>query len=187
MSTRESLRVAVRDQSSYDLLRNDLENLILSPDAVHVLGRIESKPPITRFVIPSRRDKEASKQPSPVGVTTVDWTDDDWLTTTSRRASWKFRQVSLAKPLFYRPPRVWRLKAQKRFERGVRVLPQGEVIITDRLHAMLIGLQMGRAVIAIDNNNHKLTSYAETWFENEEPPVRFAKTFADALRIANHV
>jgi hypothetical protein len=51
------------------------------------------------------------------------------------------------------------------------------------LHAMLIGLQMGRSVIAIDNNNRKLSKYAETWFGATSPDVRFAKSFADAHQI----
>ncbi len=44
------------------------------------------------------------------------------------------------------------------------MLSSGETIVTDRLHAMLIGLQMGRSVIAVDNNNQKLSKYADTWF-----------------------
>jgi pyruvyl transferase EpsO len=63
------------------------------------------------------------------------------------------------------------------------MLSLGETIVTDRLHGMLIGLQMGRSVVAIDNNNFKLTKYADTWFGATQPDVRFANSFEDAGRL----
>ena len=68
-------------------------------------------------------------------------------------------------------------------ERGVRLLSPGETIVTDRLHAMLLALQMGRRVIAIDNANGKLTSYARTWFADGRAPVVFAEDLAHAAEL----
>lgn len=182
MSARENMRIGVRDQVSFDLLKHDVPNLILSPDAVHLLGPIESAPAQQPVVILARTDSESDQKASP--LESRDWLNDPVRLSASAWFSWRSRQLPLIKPLFYRQPAVWRAKAQRRLSRGVAVLSVGETIITDRLHAMLIGLQMGRRVIAIDNNNRKLTSYAETWFKDQLPNLQFAESFAHARRLA---
>ena len=81
-------------------------------------------------------------------------------------------------------PQRWRHIAEGRLRRGVDLLSSGEVVVTDRLHAMLLALQMGRRVVAIDNNNHKLSKYASTWFGDTNPPLTFADDFTTALELA---
>lgn len=70
--------------------------------------------------------------------------------------------------------------------RGVSVLSAGETIVTDRLHAMLIGLQMGRRVIAVDNNNHKLSAYASTWFTDLSLPLEFVGSLEEGVALVSH-
>lgn len=51
-----------------------------------------------------------------------------------------------------------------------------DVIVTDRLHAMLIGLAYGRSVVAVDSGYGKLDSYIDT-FLNEEPLLHHLSSF----------
>jgi pyruvyl transferase EpsO len=81
-------------------------------------------------------------------------------------------------------PSLMLARSRKRLARGVELLAGGETIITDRLHAALLGLQIGRSVIAVDNNNSKLSAYADTWFGSCTPDLRFARTFDQARRLA---
>lgn len=136
-----------------------MSKVVMSPDAVHMLGLIDAPAPIAKVVTLLRRDGESAR----TLVDGSDWPRDpvdlDLLRWWSNRA----HQVPPLKIFFRHAPGTWMSKAERRFQRGVRFLSQGETIVTDRLHAMLIGLQMGRQVIATDNNYGKLSAYAETW------------------------
>ncbi|WP_165901051.1 MULTISPECIES: polysaccharide pyruvyl transferase family protein [unclassified Curtobacterium] len=158
-AARPNTRLAVRDHRSAVAVRDMMSKVVMSPDAVHMLGSIEAPAPIAKVVTLLRRDGESAR----TLVDGSDWPRDpvdlDLLRWWSNRA----HQVPPLKIFFRHAPRTWMSKAERRFQRGVRFLSQGETIVTDRLHAMLIGLQMGRQVIATDNNYGKLSAYAETW------------------------
>jgi pyruvyl transferase EpsO len=156
---RARTRIAVRDSDSFDDLRQMTDDLVLSPDPVHLLGRISS-PPATQEILHVRRGDNESSGRLREGL---DWPTDPWDLNAFRWWSNRASSVPPAKLLFRRRADTWMRKAQRRFDLGVAFLSQGETIVTDRLHAMLIGLQMGRTVVALDNNYGKLTSYARTW------------------------
>ncbi len=46
---------------------------------------------------------------------------------------------------------------------GVEMLSRPQTIYTNRLHAMLLGLLLGREVRWFDNSYGKLSAYVETW------------------------
>lgn len=166
MAPRKKLRVAVRDQYSFDLLRPHVEDLLLVPDAVHLLGDIAAPEPTQRVVRLSRADIESASQP---GQRSVDWSRDPLKLAVPWWFSWRTKQLPAIQLLYNRQPTWWMRKAEDRFQRGVKLLSVGETIVTDRLHAMLIGLQMGRKVVARDNSNGKLSRYINTWFRDERP------------------
>jgi len=77
----------------------------------------------------------------------------------------------------------WEALARARVRRGLALLARGRVVITNRLHAGLLGEQIGRPVIFCPNANGKLRDYLDTWPGTSEPR-RWAETPADALRQA---
>lgn len=166
MAPRARMRIAVRDHHSLDALRPHVRELILSPDAVHLLGEIPAPEPTQRELHLSRADIEGVAR---AAEGSVDWQADTLDLLIPWWLSWRCQQLPMMKPLFAHPNEWWNARAQKRFSRGVALLARGETIVTDRLHAMLIGLQMGRKVVARDNNNGKLTKYARTWFADSPP------------------
>lgn len=175
---RESVKIAARDEPSRELLAGlgMRAEVLLMPDAVHMLGVIDAPRPVRQTMFLMRRDIEANERQA---AGTQDWPRDDLLTWLGRWRRWNPALSLVLNPSTER----WLEIGHRRFERGVAMLSAGETIVTDRLHAMLIGLQMGRSVIAVDNNNQKLTKYADTWFGATSPDVRFAKSFGDACRI----
>jgi exopolysaccharide biosynthesis predicted pyruvyltransferase EpsI len=180
--TREGIKIAARDEQSRQLLE-DLgihAEIILMPDAVHVLGAIDAPLPIRQTGFFTRRDAESA---DPGAIKGVDWSRDGLSTWIGCTARWLSEPYPALSRTLNPSSRGWLRIAHQRLKRGVKILSRGEIIVTDRLHAMLIGLQMGRSVIAIDNNNRKLSKYAETWFGATSPDVRFAKSFADARQI----
>jgi exopolysaccharide biosynthesis predicted pyruvyltransferase EpsI len=158
---RANTRVAVRDHRSAAIMGNLVPEVILSPDAVHVLGPIEAPQPTAEVVVLRRRDGESSGDLR----SGSDWPADPKDLNAARWWSNRVAGVAPLRTLFHRQPATWMSKADRRFRRGVDFLAQGETIVTDRLHAMLIGLQMGRKVVATDNSYGKLSAYAETWLQ----------------------
>lgn len=176
---RENLRIAVRDMPSQRELAEFGVDTILAPDSVHLLGSIAAKPARQEAIVLARRDKESnSNSPLP---NSVDWIEDPPSLRVSTWLSWRASKVEPAKRLFHAPHAQLMRRASTRLARGVEILSIGETIVTDRLHAALIGLQMGRRVLAVDNNNAKLSSYADTWHLERDANFRLFPSLRDAL------
>lgn len=162
MAPRRQLRIAVRDNESYENVAGQVDSVALIPDSVHVLGRIDAPSPIQSEIRLVRRDKEASGS---LG-NGVDWPSDPRGLRTSAWLSHRTKEVPALRQLYPQHPDYWRRRAEYRFQAGVKLLSKGETITTDRLHAMLIGLQMGRRVRVIDNSIGKLRKYYDTWLSD---------------------
>jgi pyruvyl transferase EpsO len=150
----------------------------LAPDAAH-LCRLPEVSIDRPSVVLGRRDNEAFQVAEATGI--------DWVTNAvGLAARWNRTHRSLCR----RFPSVgrfgglqaftWERLALQHLERGCRLLGSGAIVITDRLHAMLLGLQMGRPVVAIENRLGKLGNYCRTWGITEGDGLRFAQTFRDA-------
>ncbi len=182
-ASRRNLRMSVRDHTAASALTGIIDHAIIAPDAVHHLGFLPSDAPYQRYVVVARTDREAGGSAAPCG--SVDWKKDHPPLAIASSLRWKAPRLGRFRKLFNLQVDQWRRVANSRLDRGIEILSQGEVIVTDRLHAMLIGLQLGRPVIAIDNNNQKLTKYADTWFGHTQPNIRFAKSFEEAIKLVN--
>lgn len=178
MAGRKNMRIAVRDHSSFSAV-SDYVAPILAPDAVHHLGAIPAPAPTHSHVLLARADKESAQRN--VMPDSVDWPEDPFDLRALWWLGWRAQRFPIVAPALRRPVESWFGRAERRFERGVEILARGEVVVTDRLHAMLIGLQMGRNVIAIDNSTGKLSAYAHAWFDGAEAPVTFVTSFREAL------
>lgn len=159
---RENTRIAGRDHRSVELLRQMMGDVILSPDPVHMLGGIAAPPPTRDTVYLRRQDGESAGRLREGR----DWPSDPRDLNALRWWANRSAEIPPLKMMFQRKPATWMHKAGRRLTRGIAYLSQGEVIVTDRLHAMLLGLQMGRTVIATDNSYGKLSAYAHTWLSD---------------------
>lgn len=179
---RPGLRLAVRDDASLALVQGDVPAQ-LSPDAAHLLGQIPAPDPTRKYVVLARRDREsASRLPS--SEPAVDWVGgDSWWLQRTRTLNEQAHRLPGGEWLRRPTPRRWLSRAERRLRRGVRLLSPAETVVTDRLHGMLLALQMGRRVIAVDNNNQKLTAYADTWFGTVQPDVTFARSLEEAVAL----
>ncbi|MCR2785371.1 MULTISPECIES: polysaccharide pyruvyl transferase family protein [unclassified Microbacterium] len=181
MASRPQLRLAVRDTASLAEVRDLVADVTLAPDSVHMLGRLESAAPTREAVYLLRRDDESALPPG-TGAAAVDWPAMTFADRLAQRLRRTFFEGAVTRTM-NRSTERWFADAAKRLATGVALLSPGETIVTDRLHAMLIGLQMGRRVIAIDNANGKLTSYAGTWLEDLDLPLAFAADLPTAAEM----
>lgn len=153
----------VRDRFSLDYLVSHGIPAKLIPDAAHVLGELRAPAADRAVVALIRRDNESTGHRLPDHLVSTDWPRERRI---SRRARQAAAEVSKLMTLTGVPLIDYDRVAQTRVQRGIRLLSQGETIITDRLHAMILGLHLGRRVIAIDNNVKKLSRYRDTWLSN---------------------
>ena len=51
---------------------------------------------------------------------------------------------------------------------GIRLFSRYEMVLTNRLHAVILGLLLGRSVIAFDNSYGKLSTYYQSWLKGME-------------------
>jgi len=183
VGARRNMRIAVRDNHSFEALTDSTATVSLSPDAFHAYGQVDSESPKEKFVVLARTDAESATSGSE--IKSLDWPEDKLLLRQSTRVRKHSGRIPGLSKVVNPSPRGWEKISELRFRRGVSLLSRGETVVTDRLHGMLIGLQMGRKVVAIDNANQKLTRYAETWFGRTAPDLVFAKSFSEALRLAS--
>jgi pyruvyl transferase EpsO len=177
MATRRRLRMAVRDRASLAAVADLVPHVVLAPDSVHMLGRLEAAPP-TRDVVHLLRRDEESARPGHI-ETAIDWPAMTFADRLRQRLHRTVFEGAVTRTMNRTTDR-WFGDAAKRLATGIGLLAPGETVVTDRLHAMLIALQMGRRVIAIDNANGKLTSYAATWLDDLALPLTFAPDLSAA-------
>jgi pyruvyl transferase EpsO len=185
MRNHTKLRIYVRDLHSLDeLQKSGLNDITAMPDmAHHLAGKLIPDPLIgggdpLYFI---RRDEEGGKIPSTISFDsreTVDWVDS--ISARDRiafifliRAVRGLRAVNSSISLY----RLWYRLRDSTVRGGVELLSRSTTIYTNRLHAVLLGLLLGRNVIAFDNSYGKLSEYYQTWL-SEVPNLKFLKTEA---------
>ena len=73
--------------------------------------------------------------------------------------------------------------ARVRLMRGMRILSEGRVVVTDRLHAHVLSLLMGIPQVVLDNSDGKISAFIETW-TGESAITRQAARAQDAAVMA---
>jgi pyruvyl transferase EpsO len=70
--------------------------------------------------------------------------------------------------------------AWNRFRRGVGILSQGKVVITDRLHGHIISTLLDIPHVVLDNSYGKLSGFISAW-TSDYAGLRCAATMDDAV------
>ncbi len=175
MAGHRNLHVFARDYVSLDRLRNaGLERVSPAPDMAHALFGV-LKP--TVVAAPGsvlkliRGDKEASQPPAEFlgsDSATADW--DHGTVAAFREVSHPFVLRAVKAIGRYGRPLdahgLWYWHRDGLIQDGVNLFSRYEIIVTNRLHAILLGLLLGKEVRAWDNSYGKLSAYYEAWLSN---------------------
>lgn len=202
------VQIFVREAASEALAREILgAQARLSPDHAFALAEEFAKwgeqwNPRQPLVTILRHDAESavSTLDSPAATTTgsTDWPKEDdiqkaeWDQVTRR--DWALLQLwEVAEPgsmdgVLPMPAAVELLERvnASRVRRAAKVLSRGSVIITDRLHAALMGWMLGREVVMLPNSYHKNRSFFDTWFADigKDGGIHWADTVEAGLQVA---
>jgi exopolysaccharide biosynthesis predicted pyruvyltransferase EpsI len=186
----------VRDRASLELARGQLGiTARLCPDMVHMLDMSAfAEPKRHRLLVLSRADQEklpiseqALKRARRTDCLIADWVEQPRLPEEKlyRRARRLVRARWLpGGPFERRALHYTRLLASQRVHWGSALLGSARAIVTDRLHAALLGRLGGTRVYFVDNSYGKLSAYAGTWFA-EDPELVACKGFKEALQRAD--
>lgn len=106
-----------------------------------------------------------------------------WSSTSAVLALNKIPGIRTAAATYSLTERSFRLVENLVVEGAVDILSAGRVVVTDRLHAAVFGILMGKPVVMVDNANKKLSRIHRDYL-HQLPDVHLAESFDDAARIA---
>ena len=193
LAAHPNLTVMARDARSLDRLRQAGISALLSRDATSALwpGRpvehVPARPARVLFLLRSDHERR-TPLPSNLISQAKDWSDlGISLDITDSAEKIVNRGLNIIDRVQQRSGRALpascraritqqRLQTNRLIHAAAQVITSHDVIVTDRLHAMLFGLAYGRTVVVIDNGYGKLDSYIDT-FLDEEPLLHRLSSF----------
>jgi exopolysaccharide biosynthesis predicted pyruvyltransferase EpsI len=179
----------VRDKASLQFARDNFDCPIsLCPDTAFQLGQLaRPNTPSKKVVWLLRSDKESkgfAEQAKALGLEPC-----DWLSETAR-----FEKVNRVVTGLWKPgQKIWQLldfcigpvydtTAQARLERGLRILSDGEMVVSDRLHVHILCLLMRIPHVLLDNSYGKVKNFVDTWTK-DSPLVHLADSLDTAREL----
>ncbi|MBM3650469.1 MAG: hypothetical protein FJX11_22055 [Alphaproteobacteria bacterium] len=173
-SRHDNLTVCVRDYASLEFFRHHFQNPVhLMPDMAHCLWNAAAPPPeagdARRTLLFARTDKESRPMDGLPADTSA---PTDWQDVVAPYEILAFRAL---RKLHYKHcvfgggrslHTAWRPVRDRLILKGRRLIEGYDVVITNRLHAAILGLLLRREVVMMDNSNGKLSEYYATWFKD---------------------
>ena len=177
LSKFKNLTICARDKVSLDVAERMFKNKsVLIPDMAFcmdedILKKWSAHQPAKGVLLFKRKDKELPD--NQIYIPEEEYDVHDWLPMEEQSSAehrfwwfyWKLRRFFRTKSA-----RTWYMDMMyKLFYRnimtveGLKQISQYKKIYTTRLHAMILGVMLGREIIMIDNKFGKLSSFYETW------------------------
>jgi exopolysaccharide biosynthesis predicted pyruvyltransferase EpsI len=156
----------VRDQESYEFAAANFDCAVyMCPDMALYIGRTQRNRAQVDMLYLMRTDRERAEDfraPDTAETKIV----TDWLEESRYRRQFA-KLATLARTAFAdrheRTLELYTALAWKRYRRGVEILSQGRVVVTDRLHAHIISLLLDVPHVVLDNSYGKLGRFIDTW------------------------
>ncbi|MFH1858293.1 MAG: polysaccharide pyruvyl transferase family protein [Candidatus Omnitrophota bacterium] len=192
-SRHPDLILLVRDKRSLEIARNDFKvPTYLCPDMAFLLGSLARPSPADSEILWLLRKDEESLSATFMGSSEgrcVDWADGA-MPIFLQITRFLFKQATehprklggLRRTLSW----TYNLVAHQRVGIGCRLLSQGKVVITDRLHGHILSLLLGIPHIILDNNYGKVKSFYGTWTK-DCTLAHWADSSTEALKVARMI
>lgn len=192
------MAAAIRGHGAFTLLVRDIRSLDfaqsrfdcdvrLCPDAALYLGRLPRAPAKADILALLRTDHErvADAAAPPSGAICTDWLNEGAAERNLMRARVKIDSL-LSSTVQAKRLRRYRMLAAWRLRRGLAILSQGRVVVTDRLHAHILSLLLDIPQVVLDNNYGKVSGFAAQWTRRYGGFHR-ASSRAEAFALARHI
>ncbi|BCL74675.1 exopolysaccharide biosynthesis protein [Jeongeupia sp. HS-3] len=179
----------VRDQASYDFSTAHFGCPVeLSPDMAFFIGARKPVSVLRDGIVLARTDIESA---GPKAVAHLDltmlpgvWLRDDWLvpdwaeaklTNFLCRFNRRWNRNALGRALMVI---LANRLASQRLKRGIRQLSSGRLVVTDRLHAHILCLLLGKRHMVMDNDYGKISTFHQAWTRSAED-AKFVRVLND--------
>jgi len=191
------LKILVRDKISFDVLNELNLQVELCPDMAFALGALlrKGKPKVDAVWL-SRTDHESaghSIENTIFKIEKLDWLMGEpgrYYSRFSPKITVRIRRLVqrvFRNSTFVRN-KLWKINAnqfdflaQRRLNRGVRILSRGKIIITDRLHGHIISTLIGKPQLLFDNHYKKIGNY-RACFEPDHQAIFYDPTKKSDLK-----
>jgi pyruvyl transferase EpsO len=171
--------ITVRDLASVAFLKKNFPKtpVIFVPDAAFMLGPQKRKSPKYDIFWLMRSDKESSSQTSysdmvnyieGIAPTHITVKVDDWLEVDAPDLPQAGGERFLTR------------RALKRTQDAYKILSQGKVVVSDRLHTHIITTLLDIPHVLVDNNNGKVFNVHKAWTK-DAVHIQLATTLDDAM------
>ena len=170
-----SFTLLVRDEASRALAEARLDHPVgLCPDVVFALGpQSRPSPPDVPVLWLSRDDQEGpgAGRRRPHDPPAVDWVDEavgagPMIERVANR--WKRMGGTVSAPIH---ARLLRARAELRLKHGFRILSRGHVVVTNRLHGMILSMLLGIPQFVSDTKQGKIGAFYRTWLADAMPDI----------------
>jgi pyruvyl transferase EpsO len=176
MNEHRNYHIFARDYRSLEQLqRYGAHSVSAMPDTAHALAGVlrPHGDPCDGTLRLVRQDIEASSIPLSIAQIQGDTYDWDSGVSSHARRLMHYGVVNFVKGVGrYGPPvdchALWYWHRDNLIADGVRLFSRYETVLTNRLHAIILGLLLGRSVVAFDNNYGKLSMYYQSWLTGME-------------------
>jgi len=186
-----SLFFLVRDKVSFKILDELNLNVALCPDMALALGPLATiGAPKVDAVWLSRTDHESaghSIESTNLNIEKLDWLMGEpgrYYSKFSPKITVRIRRLvqKILRSSSYMRDNFWKLNAnffdrlaQRRLNRGIRILSRGKIIISDRLHGHIISTLLGKPQVLFDNHYKKVGNYRDC-FEPDNEAIFYCKS-----------
>jgi pyruvyl transferase EpsO len=197
--THADVHLLVRDRASLTIGQSFApDRTSLVPDAaccLPVARRASGRHPAWDLLLLMRTDKERAhgggevpgQLPAAIRARQADWVKEDrglsdWLydkCAGARRRDLGFGESFLNRGMAATAARL----ARRRFDRGLDLIGDARVVVTDRLHGVIMSWLCGVPVYFVDNCYGKLSAFVDCWLADSPDVVR-AGSVEEATRLA---
>lgn len=157
----------VRDHVSFEFARSHFDCPVhLCPDMAFWIGGTRRRAPNADLLCLLRTDKERKGEihvPNHAGAIVMDWLEEVGSERRSAKLHAFARAILAGGSRAARREARYKAYALHRYRRGVRILSQGRVVISDRLHAHIISTLLDLPHVVLDNSYGKLGSFVTSW------------------------
>jgi len=161
----------VRDNFSFEFAREQFDcPVYLCPDMAFGLRHLASPeaPQVPVLALmredPERRDNGTAAATLQAQAYVTDWASAGKPSVVDRIAPSLIRALPQLRPkLIAQLETAFLRQARWHLQRGVRILGQGNVVVTDRLHGHILCSLMSKRHVVLDNSYNKITRYIAAW------------------------
>lgn len=193
-----NFHILARDIPSLEFAQANFSSSVdLCPDSAFFLGPIDAAQSAVDVLYLRRSDKEsadlvegaaeiAGASRPDMAIEETDWLQQNAIERLLQKLTRGLIRLRLLRNTSALTLHLYNVLARVRMRRGIRIIARGKCVITDRLHAHILSVLMGRQNLLLDNSNGKVFAFYEAWTRSW-PGSRKVETVKEAFNRARAI